>query len=87
MKNCSISLFAGMTPAQKQQALSDTQQAYIELMTGSKGVSFSYTQGDGSKSVTYRSSNVSELSGLIMMLQQELGITCRARRPLRFRYR
>lgn len=87
MANCSIGLFAGMSKAQLNQALTEAQQAYIEISTGNKGVSFSYTQGDGSKSVTYRSGNISELAALIRMLQQELGLVCRARRPLQFRYR
>ena len=81
------SIFTGMSPALFQQALVEAQQAYIELSTGNKGVSFSYTQGDGSKSVTYRSGNISELAAVIRMLQQELGLVCRARRPLQFRYR
>ena len=86
MNSCT-SLFYGMSRAQIEQALSEAQQAYIELSSGNKGVSFSYTQGDGSKSVTYRSGNISELAALIRMLQQELGLICRTRKPLQFRYR
>lgn len=41
------SIFAGMSQAALQKALSDAQAALIALQTGSKGVSFSYTQGDG----------------------------------------
>ena len=43
----------GVAPATLQQWLADAQQALHDLSTGAKGESFSYTQGDGSKSVTY----------------------------------
>lgn len=38
-----------MTTAQLQTALANAQAAYLALASGSKGESFSYTQGDGSK--------------------------------------
>ncbi|HCU0876715.1 TPA: phage head-tail adapter protein, partial [Morganella morganii] len=38
-------LLTGMSDAQLKQALVQAQQAYIDLSTGAKGVSFSYTQG------------------------------------------
>lgn len=82
--SCRTSLFAGMNREQLQQALSQAQQAYLQLATGTKGVSFSYTQGDGSKSITYSQANMSQLTALILQLQEALGIICRARRPMRF---
>jgi hypothetical protein len=80
------SIFAGMTTLQMQQALTAAQKAYLELSTGSKGVTFSYTQGDGAKSVTYTQASLANLTVLIKQLQVELGILCRARRPMRFVY-
>jgi hypothetical protein len=43
-----------MTTAQLQAALAAAQTAFWKLMAGGQGVSFSYTQGDGTLSVTYR---------------------------------
>lgn len=80
------SIFAGMDTTTLQQALANAQAALIALQTGSKGVSFSYTQGDGAKSVTYTPANIGALTALIRQLQQQLGIICRARRPIRFVY-
>lgn len=77
------SLLAGMTTAQLQTALANAQAAYLALANGSKGESFSYTQGDGSKSVTYTRSSMPQLASLIMLLQSQLGMIVRARRPLR----
>ncbi|TCK39658.1 gpW protein [Paraburkholderia sp. BL8N3] len=83
----STSIFAGMSQEALQQALSNAQAALIALQTGTKGVSFSYTQGDGAKSVTYQQTDIAALTALIRQLQQQLGIICRARRPVRFVYR
>lgn len=81
--NTSTSLLAGMPTAALQANLTAAQNAYIALCTGSKGESFSYTQGDGSKSVTYTRAELPALANLIQMLQSQLGIVCRARRPMR----
>ncbi len=80
------SLLAGRSTAQLRADLAAAQQAYLDLSTGAKGESFSYTQGDGSKSVTYTRANLAQLSALIQMLQQQLGIVTVARRPVRFRF-
>ncbi len=46
MFNRNTSLLAGsMTDEQLRDALQKAQQAYIDLTTGSRGVSFSYSQG------------------------------------------
>lgn len=79
----SNSLLAGMSTASLQTALTNAQQAYIALASGSKGESFSYTQGDGAKSVTYTRANLPALASLIRMLQSQLGIVTRARNPMR----
>ncbi|EKN3946574.1 TPA: gpW family head-tail joining protein [Yersinia enterocolitica] len=87
MFNANTSLLAGaMTRAQLEEALNRAQQAYIELSTGSKGVSFSYAQGDGTRSVTYQQTDIGKLMGLIQLLQAQLGIVKRPRGALRFRY-
>lgn len=81
------SLLAGLSTAQLTQALADAQQAYLDLSTGQKGESFTYTQGDGSKSVTFTRANLAQLTSLIRQLQFQLGIISRARRPISFLYR
>jgi hypothetical protein len=67
-------------------ALQKAQQAYIDLTTGSRGVSFSYTQGDGTRSVSYQQSSLADLLALIQLLQAQLGIVVRPRKPVRFRF-
>ncbi|TDB48236.1 gpW family head-tail joining protein [Photorhabdus khanii] len=87
MFNRNTSLLAGaMTREQLQDALAKAQQAYIDLATGSRGVSFSYTQGDGTRSVSYQQSSLADLLALIQLLQAQLGIVARPRRPIRPRY-
>lgn len=84
--NPNTSLLAGRATAQLQIDLANAQQAYIDLSTGVKGENFSYTQGDGAKSVTYTKANLGDLAAMIRMLQQQLGIVHRARRPVRFNF-
>ncbi|EKN4004253.1 gpW family head-tail joining protein [Yersinia enterocolitica] len=87
MFNANTSLLAGaMSRAQLEEALNRAQQAYIELLSGAKGVSFSYAQGDGTRSVTYQQTDIGTLMGLIQLLQAQLGIVKRPRRAIRFRY-
>lgn len=87
MFNPSTSILAGRSTMQLQADLAAAQQAYIDLSTGAKGESFSYTQGDGAKSVTYTRANLSALVALIKTLQAQLGIVTCARRPARFLFR
>ncbi|MBS9442488.1 gpW family head-tail joining protein [Photorhabdus heterorhabditis] len=87
MFNSKTSLLAGaMTREQLQDALMKAQQAYIDLASGQRGVSFSYTQGDGTRSVSYQQSSMADLMALIQLLQAQLGIVPRPRRPVRFRF-
>lgn len=84
-RNTSL-LAGGMTDEQLRDALQKAQQAYIDLTTGSRGVSFSYTQGDGTRSVSYQQSSLADLLALIQLLQAQLGIVARPRKPVRFRF-
>ncbi|AYH09412.1 phage head-tail adapter protein [Pectobacterium parmentieri] len=87
MFNRNTSLLAGaMTREQLEDALMKAQQAYIDLVSGSRGVSFSYTQGDGTRSVSYQESEIEDLAALIQLLQAQLGVVSRPRRPMRFRF-
>lgn len=71
------SILAGMSPAALQTALTNAQQAYLDLSSGAKIVTVSYTQGDGAKAVTYDKTNIGTLSRMIRLLQAQLGIICR----------
>jgi len=78
---------AGMTPEQLKSAMAEAQEAYTELQTGNKGVSFSYAQGDGTRSVTFQGTSLANLQVFIRQLQQALGICpCSRGRYQRFRY-
>lgn len=69
-----MNVFIGMDRKQLLEMLQQAQQARFELATGKKGVSFSYTQGDGTRSVTYSQANMKELLALIQELQRALGM-------------
>ena len=75
-------LLTGVDPATLQQWLGQAQAAYAALMTGARVATASYSQGDGSKSVSYTPAQATMLAGWIMQLQRQLGIGGR-RRPLR----
>ncbi|MBR8234612.1 gpW family protein [Burkholderia sp. AU42008] len=72
-----------MTDAQLQDALAAAQEAYLDLRSGNKTVTVSYAQGDGSRSVTFQSTNVAAVRMFIAELQAALnpGVrVCRRRR-------
>lgn len=75
-----------MSQDQLKAALELAQKAYIELMTGNKGVEFSYSQGDGSRSVKYEKTDLQMLLQFIKLLKAALGLPIQRRRPARFRY-
>jgi hypothetical protein len=81
------SILAGRDTTQLQADLAALQQAYIDLSSGGKGETYSYTQGDGAKSVTYTRGNLAHLVAAIQLMQAQLGIVCNPRRPVRFLYR
>ncbi|WP_205287719.1 gpW family head-tail joining protein [Luteibacter yeojuensis] len=85
--NPASSLLSGMPTDTLRKNLADAQQAYVDLSTGAKGESYSYTQGDGAKSVTYTRGNLAQLAALIQTLQAQLGIVTRPRNPIRPLYR
>jgi len=85
--NPQTSIFAGMTKAQLQAALTAAQQAYLDLSLGAKAVTLSYAQGAGSKSVTYQQTSLPNLTALIKQMQMQLGLVRHARGPMRPVYR
>ncbi|WP_248769144.1 gpW family protein [Pseudomonas sp. MWU12-2345] len=80
-------LLAGIPRASLQTSLENAQQAYLQLSAGGKVESATYTQGDGSKSITYTRANLAQLANVIMMLQKQLGIVCRPRQPIRIGFK
>jgi len=80
-----MSLFDGMTRDQLAAALASAQLALIDLQSGKAFSSLSYTQGDGSKSVSRRVTSIGDATALILQLQAALGIG-RRRRAIRMIY-
>lgn len=75
----------GMSTVDMQSRLAAMQAAYFDLSTGTKIVTATYNQGDGTKSVTYQQTDLAAIRRGILMLQKALGIIChypRARRVL-----
>ncbi|KWK75778.1 gpW family head-tail joining protein [Burkholderia ubonensis] len=75
----------GMSTADMQSRLAALQAALFDLSAGQKIVTATYNQGDGTKSVTYQTTDIMQIQRSILMLQKALGITChypRARRVL-----
>lgn len=81
-----VTLLSGRPRTQLQADLAAAQQAYIDLSTGAKGASYSYTQGDGARAVTYTQANVADLAAVIIALQVALQVPGAGRRPARFRF-
>ncbi|MBN9143745.1 MULTISPECIES: gpW family head-tail joining protein [unclassified Novosphingobium] len=84
--NPQTSVLAGMDTSVLQARLAQMQQDYLDLMSGAKVVSASYTQGEGGKSVTYDRTNIAQLTIAIRQLQAQLGIICSPRRAIGVRF-
>jgi hypothetical protein len=82
----SKSILAGMDTTLLQARLTAMQQLYLDVSAGGKIESGTYTQGDGSKSVSYSKANLSELGMAIRLLQAQLGIIRTPRRAISFRF-
>lgn len=86
--SCRTSILDGVSVQALQARLSDMQAAYLDLTTGAKIEVASYTQGDGTKSVTYTRANIGALTQSIIALQSQIdrltGVAIQNRRaPLR----
>jgi len=77
------SVLSGVPVATLQLWLQQAQQAYANYMIGGNPINLSYTQGDGTKSVTRNMTSPGQLQNWIMLLQRALGINHGARRPIR----
>lgn len=81
------SLYTGRSQQQLQIDLAKAQDALVEFDRGDLGVSFSYAQGDGIKSVVRTPAVRQNIVNSIREYQAALGIIRRARRPMGFIYR
>lgn len=82
----SRSLLAGMDTTVLQQRLTQMQQDYLDISSGRKVRSAAYTQGDGSKTVTYTEATIGQLAMAIRQLQAQLGIISSPRRAIGVRF-
>lgn len=78
----STSILAGMDDTVLRQRLAQMQQDYLDITSGRKVQTASYTQGDGGKNVTYSMANIGLLTAAIRQLQAQLGIINSPRRAL-----
>ncbi|HLN23444.1 MAG TPA: gpW family head-tail joining protein [Patescibacteria group bacterium] len=74
MVNANRTILAGMSVGVLEAQLATMQQAYLDLSTGAKGESYSYTQGDGSKSVTYTRASLPALVQAILAVQSQIDL-------------
>lgn len=81
------SILDGVSLQALQIRLSAMQQAYLDLTTGGKLESAAYTQGDGSRTVTYTKANIGDLTQAILAVQTQIdqlnGVRINRRAPLR----
>ncbi|MDR5757012.1 gpW family head-tail joining protein [Caballeronia sp. LZ035] len=75
-----------MDPVALRASLLAAQQTYLALTSGGQIESASYTQGDGTRSVTYTRANLAQLVAVIQQLQAQLGIVVAPRRANRITF-
>jgi len=66
------SILDGISADALRAQLAQMQQIYLDLMSGNKVQGASYTQGDGSRSVTYTMANISDLVQAILGVQSQI---------------
>ena len=71
--------FLGMTTEQIQAALARAQASYADLMNSDKISAASYSQGDGSKSITNQNVTPTDLLAYIERATMALGMHTRRR--------
>jgi hypothetical protein len=81
------SILDGVDVGILQSRLASLQQAYLDLSSGARGETYSYTQGEGAKSVTYTRANLGDLTQAILLVQTQIdrvnGVRNHRRAPLR----
>lgn len=81
------SILDGLSLPVLEARLLSLQTAALELQAGAKLAQATYTQGDGTKSVTYTQANVADLTQAILTVQRQIdllnGMRINRRAPLR----
>ena len=81
------SILDGVPLATLQARLTALQLGYLDLTSGNKGESFTYSQGDGAQSVVYTRAHIGDLTQAILIVQTEIdrqsGMRINRRRPMR----
>lgn len=79
-----VSILDGLPVDELRARLAQMQQAYLDLISGSKLEAASYSQADGSRSITYTRANLGDLVQGILALQKQIAAltgNCCNRRP------
>ncbi|MBP0492867.1 gpW family head-tail joining protein [Pararoseomonas indoligenes] len=75
-----VGAFAGMSRAALEGYRTRLQEALLAFGLGEKTVAVSYTQGTGSRSVTFTPTDDEKIRGIIRQLNAALGVGRRAQR-------
>lgn len=85
--SCRPSIYDGLDPVVAAAKLQAMQMALLDLQSGAQVATASYSQGDGSRTVSYRATDLAMLTGAIIALQSWLdrqnGVCSNRRKPLR----
>ena len=81
------SILDGIDVATLQARLTAMQTVLLDLQSGNQIASASYTQGEGSRSVTFRAADIGALTQAIISLQTQIdilnGVYKNRRKPIR----
>lgn len=81
-----MSLLEGLSVDLLRARLTALQLVLLDLQSGKQVATASYTQGDGSQTVSYRAANIGDLTAAILALQQQIdalsGVSTKRRAPL-----
>lgn len=66
------SILDGIDVTVLQQRLQALQSAYLDLTSGAKVATVAYSQGDGSRTVSYTPANIGELTAAIITVQSQI---------------
>jgi virulence-associated protein VapD len=66
------SILDGIDVTVLQQRLQSMQLAYLDITSGAKVEVVSYSQADGSRTVTYSKANIAELTAAIIAVQSQI---------------
>jgi hypothetical protein len=81
--NPATSDLAGIPRPTLEQWLREAQTALHELSIGGKVEAAAYTQGEGSKSITFTRGDMAQLRAHIAALKAQLGVRDHSRRAIR----